>query len=188
MDGTIAMVESENHLVGSTSASESDSCNWNMDAGSAPMSIELTGVAMGPIGAAESTFDLVGERDTNVQSGNFVIDVTEKEGSLVGTATQTTAGAHWEASFNLSWDSEYGDWLGCGSFTSECGCAAEPDETGSLTVEIYTAPGGILLSTLDVEFHGRSGLSRDQYSGCDGCADVYQDGALLQQDCGDWSH
>jgi len=168
----------------------SSTCTWTMENGSQPLSVDLDGTSIGPMLEGATGFALTGGRTSSDQSNMMTgyVTFTYNTGSIVGTATADTAGAYWEAVFNLSWSVELGDWMVCGGILAECGCAAEPEQSSTLTIEIYDFFGGSLLSTLDIQFHGQAGWPVQSYPGCDGCADIYQDGVFLQQDCGDWSH
>ena len=189
MNGTLAKISSYNSASNTGAGPDygvNFTCAWTMDQGSQPLSVALDGVSIGPMLEGTSAFDLAGARTETTQS-NFLTNYVAHDddtGSISGTATATTGAAHWEASFSLSWASETGDWFMCGQ---ECGCAAEPTQTGTLTVDVYDAPGGSLLTTLDIQFHGQLGWPIASYPGCDGCADIYQDGVFLQQDCGNWA-
>jgi len=109
------------------------------------------------------TSDIERSRSLNCINGS---QGGQSPGTICNGAADITATAHmtttpWVVTTNLDWF--YDDGGGFWTF----GCQDEP-VSGSILVEVYDAPGGIVLSSLELAFNGNTI--------CDGCADVTLDG------------
>ena len=153
---------------------------WSMGQSGLPLSVQIEGASVGVLLPGSSSYDWQASRTWISQVGAF-FEMYTRTKTVAGTAELVVPGERWVATFNLTWDHEPSSPVG-----SQQGCLSEPDASSTFTVDVYQPAGGPLASSYTLTFHGQAGVATASYSGCDGCADLYQDGVFVQQLCNNW--